>query len=49
MFEVPVDVSIPVCQFIFGMGKNLAKWHGLDTILLVIIILDIIIYIALFF
>lgn len=49
MFEVPVDVSIPVCQFIFGMVKNLAKWHGLDTILLVIIILDIIIYIALFF
>lgn len=49
MFEVPVDVSIPVGQFIFGMVKNLAKWHGLDTILSVIIILDIIIYIALFF
>lgn len=49
MFEVPVDVSIPVGQFIFGMVKNLAKWHGLDTTLLVIIILDIIIYIALFF
>lgn len=49
MFEVPVDVSIPVGQFIFGMVKNLVKWHGLDTILLVIIILDIIIYIALFF
>ena len=44
MFEVPVNVFMPVGQFIFGMVKNLAKWHGLDTI-----ILDIIISIALLF